>query len=160
VLFTFAGGLGHLNPLLPLASAARAAEHDVALTGKPSVVATVEADGFAVFGTGAEDDAAPTERGPLEPVDREREDRVLRDGFAGRMARRRTAEIADVARGWRPDLFVCDETDFGGTLAAEELDLPHATVLVTASGAFVRRELLADVFDLDLLARHLVINPF
>jgi UDP:flavonoid glycosyltransferase YjiC (YdhE family) len=160
ILFTFAGGLGHLNPLLPLASAARAAGHDVALTGKPSVVATVEADGFTVVGTGAENDAARTERAPLAPVDREREERVLRDGFGRAIARRRTSALVDVARSWRPDVFVCDETDFGGTLAAQSLGLPHATMLVTASGAFVRRDLLADVFDVDLLARHLVLNPF
>lgn len=160
ILFTFAGGAGHLNPLLPVASAARTAGHDVALTGKPSVVATVAADGYAVFGTGAENDAARTERGPLEPVDRAREERVLRDGFAGGIARRRAEELTAVAQVWQPDVFVCDETDFGGTLAAESLRLPHATMLVTASGAFVRRELLADVFDVDLLSRHLVLNPF
>ena len=160
ILFTFAGGLGHLNPLLPLASAARDAGHHVALTGKPSVVATVAADGFVAFGTGAENDAGRTERAPLASVDREREERVLRESFGGAIARRRRSELLDVAGSWRPDVFVCDETDFGGTVAAEELGLPHATVLVTASGAFVRRELLADVFDVDLLARHLVLNPF
>jgi UDP:flavonoid glycosyltransferase YjiC (YdhE family) len=160
ILFTFAGGRGHLNPLLPLASAAREAGHDVALTGKPSVVATVAADGFVVFGTGAETDAARTERVPLPPMDREREERVLRDSFAGAIARRRTSELTGVARTWRPDVFVCDETDFGGTVASESLGLPHVTVLVTASGAFVRRDLLAGVFDVDLLARHLVLNPF
>jgi UDP:flavonoid glycosyltransferase YjiC (YdhE family) len=160
ILFTFAGGLGHLNPLLPLASAAREAGHEVAVTGKPSVVATIAADGFVVFGTGAENDAARTERVPLAPVDREREERVLRDGFGRAVARRRTSELTGVARDWRPDMFVCDETDFGGTMVAERLGLPHATVLVTASGAFVRRDLLADVFDVDLLARNLVLNPF
>jgi UDP:flavonoid glycosyltransferase YjiC (YdhE family) len=160
ILLTFAGGLGHLNPLLPLASAARHAGHDVALTGKPSVVARVVDAGFVVFGTGAENDAARTERAPLAPVDREREERVLRDGFGSSIARRRRSEVMDVARSWQPDVVVCDETDFGGTVAAENLGLPHATVLVTASGAFVRRDLLADVFDVDLLARHLVLNPF
>lgn len=160
ILFTFAGGLGHLNPLLPLAAAARAAGHEVAFTGKPSVVATLAPDEFTVFGTGAENDAARTERGPLERVDREREERLVRDAFAGRIARRRTAEIADVAAAWRPDIFVCDETDFGGTQVAESLALPHATMLVTASGAFVRPDVLDGVFDVDLLARHLVLNPF
>jgi UDP:flavonoid glycosyltransferase YjiC (YdhE family) len=160
VLFTFAGGLGHLNPLLPLATAARAAGHEVALAGKPSVVATIGPEEFTVFGTGAENDAARTERGPLERVDREREERVVREAFAGDVARRRSAEIADIAAWWRPDAFVCDETDFGGTQVAESLALPHATVLVTASGSFVRRDVLDGVFDVDLLARHLVLNPF
>jgi UDP:flavonoid glycosyltransferase YjiC (YdhE family) len=160
ILFTFAGGLGHLNPLLPLARAAGAAGNDVALAGKPSVLATVEPEGLTVFATGAENDAAQTERGPLEPVDRERDDRVLRDGFAGEVARRRVSALTAVAGDWQPDVFVCDETDFGGTLAAEDLGLPHVTMLVTASGSFVRPELLAGVFDVDLLSRHLVLNPF
>jgi UDP:flavonoid glycosyltransferase YjiC (YdhE family) len=160
VLFTFAGGAGHLNPLLPIAAAARARGHAVALSGKPSVVAHAAQAGYTVFGTGAENNAARTERGPLEPVDREREDRVLVESFAGTIARRRVAELLDVAADWRPDAFVCDETDFGGTLAAEQLGLPHATMLVNASGSFVRAELLAGTFDVSLLARHLVLNPF
>jgi UDP:flavonoid glycosyltransferase YjiC (YdhE family) len=160
LLFTFAGGAGHLNPLLPIATAAAARGHAVALTGKPSVVALAERDGFTVFGTGTENDAVRTERGPLEPVDREREDRVLRDSFAGEIARRRLTELLQVAAEWQPDALVCDETDFGGTCAAERLGLPHATMLVNASGSFVRPELLAGTFDVSLLERYLVLNPF
>lgn len=158
-LFTFAGGAGHLNPLLPVAEAVVAAGHEVAFSGKPSVVALAERAGYTVFGTGDENDAARSERGSLEPIDRERERRVLRDGFARRIAGRRLTELLEVADAWRPDLLVCDETDFGGTLAAEQLGLPHATMLVNASGSFVQKELLAGMFDVDLLARHLVLSP-
>jgi UDP:flavonoid glycosyltransferase YjiC (YdhE family) len=158
ILFTFAGGAGHLTPLLPLAAAARERGHDVALAGKPSVVALAE--GYTTFGTGVEHDAARAERAPLAPVDRRHEERVLRSGFAGEIARRRAAELTDVAERWPPDVFVCDETDFGGTTTAEELGLPHATMLVNASGSFVVPEVLDGVFDVALLARHLVLNPF
>ena len=34
LLFTFAGGIGHLEPLVPLASAAAAAGHSVAFVGQ------------------------------------------------------------------------------------------------------------------------------
>jgi UDP:flavonoid glycosyltransferase YjiC (YdhE family) len=158
ILFTFAGGAGHLTPLLPLAAAAQARGHEVALAGKPSVVAL--ADGYTTFGTGAENDAERTARAPLAAVDRAHEERVLRNGFAGEIARRRTEELTEVAERWHPDLFVCDETDFGGTITAESLGLPHATMLVNASGSFVRAEVLDGVFDVELLVRHLVLNPF
>ena len=34
ILFAFAGGQGHFDPLVPLARAAAAAGHDVAVTGR------------------------------------------------------------------------------------------------------------------------------
>lgn len=159
-LFTFAGGAGHLNPLLPVAAAANAAGHPVAVTGKPSVIASAELDGFTLFGSGAENDAAQTERSALAPIDREREDRLLREGFAGRVARRRVDDLLAIAADWNPDVIVCDEFDFGAMQAAERLGVPHATVLVNASGSFVRAELIAEVLEVANPARHLVLNPF
>jgi UDP:flavonoid glycosyltransferase YjiC (YdhE family) len=35
ILFTFAGGSGHLEPLIPIARAAEAAGHTVAFSGRP-----------------------------------------------------------------------------------------------------------------------------
>jgi UDP:flavonoid glycosyltransferase YjiC (YdhE family) len=159
-LFTFAGGAGHLNPLLPIAAAARAAGHTVAVSGKPSVVESTDLHGFAVFGTGAENDAAQSARSPLAPIDPEREDRVLREGFGERVARRRVDDLLAVAAEWRPELIVCDEFDFGAMMAAERFHIPHATVLVNASGSFVRPEILAEVLEVASPARHLVLNPF
>jgi len=159
-LFTFAGGAGHLNPLLPIAAAARAAGHPVAVSGKPSVLASAELEGFTVFGTGAENDAAQTERTPLVPIDPEREDRLLREGFAGRVAHRRVEDLLAVAADWHPDVVVCDEFDFGAMIAADRLGLRHATVLVNASGSFVRPELLAEVLEVARPARDVVFNPF
>jgi len=74
---------------------------------------------------------------------------------------------------WRPDVIVCDEVDFGAMVVAERLGLPHATVLVTAAGSFIRPELLADVLDVlrvenglapdsgfEMTRRGLVLSPF
>ena len=74
---------------------------------------------------------------------------------------------------WRPDLLVCEEFDFGAMVVAERLGLPHATVLVSATGAFVRPELVAGPLDevraehglphdpgLAMLSRYLVLTPF
>src|SRR5207244_3987044 len=108
VLLSFAGGRGHALPMLPLATALRAAGHTVAFSGRASVVG--ELAGF---------EALPDPPGPLDvrtgvidplaPFDPEREDRLLRDGFAGSIARERAARVAALCREWRPDVVVCEE---------------------------------------------------
>jgi UDP:flavonoid glycosyltransferase YjiC (YdhE family) len=171
MLFTFTGGTGHLEPLLPLAIAARTAGHVVAFAGRPSAATTAEAVGFGVFATEARS-AAPAERIPLRAPDGDREDRDLRDGFAGRLARARAAQLQPLCTAWRPDVLVCDEIDVGALVVAELLGMPYATVLVIASGAFVRPELVGPTLDelraahglppdpeLELLRRHLVLSP-
>jgi UDP:flavonoid glycosyltransferase YjiC (YdhE family) len=172
ILFTFAGGSGHFDPLVPIARAAEAAGHTVAVAGRPALASMVEAAGFAVFATGEAEDGAPT-RIPLRELDPEREDRDLRDGFARRLARVRAASILALCAEWRPDLIVCDEADFGSVVAAERLGLPYATVLVIAAGSFVRTELVGEALNelraehglppdpgLEMLRRYLVLSPF
>jgi UDP:flavonoid glycosyltransferase YjiC (YdhE family) len=109
---------------------------------------------------------------PLLELDAEREDRALREGFAGHVARRRCAAVLALCAAWSPDVVVCDETDFGAMVAAERSGVPHATVLVTAAG-FVRPELVAGPVDalraehgldpdpgMAMPSRHLVLSPF
>jgi UDP:flavonoid glycosyltransferase YjiC (YdhE family) len=172
VLFTFAGGSGHADPLVPVAVAARSAGHDVAFAGRRSAAGTVEANGFALFARPADPSDDPPTITPLLEIDMEREYRVLREYYAGRLARERATRVLDVCAEWRPDVIVCDEVDFGSMIAAERLGLPHATVLVTASGSFVRAEVVAGALDavraeqglapdpsLGMPSRHLVISP-
>ncbi|MGK9171412.1 glycosyltransferase [Inquilinus limosus] len=172
VLFSFAGGSGHFLPLVPVARAVQAAGHAVAFAGQPAMVPTVEAAGFAAFAAGGATLRSSSERTPLLPFDAEREDRAVRDGFAGRVARDRAAALLELCGRWRPDLLVCDEMDFGAMVAAERLGLPHASVLVIAAGALVRPELVAEPLnalrvehgldpdpDLAMLHRHLVLSP-
>ncbi len=171
LLFTFAGGRGHYEPLVPLAADAALAGHTVAIAGTWRAAPTVEAAGFTFFPTGPRFEGPP--RRPLRAVSAEREDRVLREHFADRLARARAADVLALCRTWRPDLVVCDEVDFGGMVAAERLGIPHATVLVIASGSFVRRELVAEPLDalrvehgldpdpdLAMPGRYLVLSPF
>jgi len=171
ILFSFAGGSGHFDPLVPIARAAGAAGHTVAFGGQPAMVPTIEAAGFTGFATGGDTFGTPKRR-PLLALDAEREDRALRDGFAGRTARDRGAAILALGAEWRPDLLVCDEIDFGAVVAAERLGLPHATVLVIAAGSFVRHGLVAGPLnelraehglspepDLAMLSRYLVLSP-
>ncbi|MFE0754749.1 glycosyltransferase [Inquilinus sp. NPDC058860] len=172
VLFSFAGGNGHFLPLVPIARAVRAAGHAVAFAGQPAMAEAVEAAGFAAFATGGETLRSAPVRTALLAFDAAREDRAVRDGFAGRTARDRAAALVDLCGRWRPGLLVCDEMDFGAMVAAERLGLPHASVLVIAAGALVRPDLVAEPLnalrtahglapdpDLAMLRRHLVLSP-
>ncbi|MFB9430168.1 glycosyltransferase [Streptoalloteichus tenebrarius] len=172
ILFTFVGGTGHFAPLTPIARAAEAAGHTVAFTAEPPMASPVREAGFTVFPAGVGREGAP-ERLPLLEVDREREDRVVRENFARHRAGRRASALLPLCQEWRPDLLVCEEMDFGALVAAERLGIPHARVLVIASGSFVRTELVAEPLhtlraehglapdpDLAMLERHLVLAPF
>jgi len=170
LLFAFVGGPGHLDPLLPVATAAHSVGHDVAVAGRAGVCDRAAALGLRIFQT---EPARNRRRRPLLPVDVERERSDFRSGFAARIAREQAAARLAVCAEWRPDAFVCDETDFGAMIAAERLGVPHAAVLVTAARTFATPDLVAGPLDelraehglppdpeLAAIARHLVLAPF
>jgi UDP:flavonoid glycosyltransferase YjiC (YdhE family) len=142
-LFSFAGGSGHFEPLLPLDRAAGTAGHTVAFAGQLAMVSVVEAAGLPALATGGDTLTSTAKRLPLLKLDPEREERDLREGFAGQFARERANAILDLCAAWQPDLLVGDEMDFGALIAAKRLGLPYATVLVIAVGSFVRPEVVA-----------------
>ena len=170
VVFTFSGGQGHLDPLVPIARAAAAAGHTVAFAGRPWMVPKVESLGFACFRGGTDEGLEPVTR-PLVPIDMEREARVLMIGFGQVVARSRAPELLSTFVSWRPDVVVWDETDPAAAIIAERLDLPHATVPVLACGMMaapfadgynpVREEygLKPDPSG-EMLSRYLVLSPF
>ena len=169
ILFAFTGGRGHVEPLLPLARAAAAAGHTVAFGGRPSILPAVEELGFETHPT--EPARKPPERVPLQPLDPEREARAFRDGFVLR-ARERAPGIEALCRDWRPDVVVGEETHYAALLAAEQLGLPFASVLVLAAGTLVTRELIGGAVnevrteldlpadpDATMLSKRLVLAP-
>jgi UDP:flavonoid glycosyltransferase YjiC (YdhE family) len=173
LLFTFSGGFGHAEPMVPVAQAARARGHTVAFLGRASVVDRLAARGFDVVSDGLPPDEPRTEITPLMAPDAEYEAEVLRTGFAGEYARRRAAHVGDVCAAWRPDVVVADEPDFGSQVAAEAAGLPFATALCTAAGSFIRPDVVAEAVNalrdehrlppdpaMAARARHLVISPF
>lgn len=173
ILFTFAGGTGHFQPLLPIARAAAARGHDVAFACQNGMLSVVEAAGFSAFDTGGPTLLQSDTRSALPALDADREDRAIRQTFADRVARERATAIIGRAADWRPDLLVHDEVDFGSALAAERLNLPHANVLVIATGSFVRPDLIAEPINrlrgelglppdpqLHHLDEYLVLSPF
>ncbi|GIG55753.1 glycosyl transferase [Longispora fulva] len=173
ILFTFIGGSGHFHPLVPVARAAQAAGHTVAVAGGGTMVTTIEEAGFTAFATSPPRPRRAPDHGPLEPADPAGEARHLREGFAGTGARRHAAVLPGIVARWRPDLLVRDEVDFGAAIVAELLGLPCATVLVLAAGTFLRPEIVAEPLHelraekglppdpaLTMLERGLVLSPF
>ena len=177
ILFTFIGGLGHFHPLAPVARAAAAAGHEVAVAGSGRLVAQVAAAGFRTFATSvprtSPSDAPQRDMTALGPVDMRAAEVEFAENFATKGARRHAIALQDHIRGWRPDVVVRDEADLGSAVAAEVLGIPVATVLVLAAGMLVRPDLvsaplatlraehgLAPDPALAMLTRGLVLSPF
>jgi UDP:flavonoid glycosyltransferase YjiC (YdhE family) len=158
-LFGFVGGTGHLAPQLPIARALEAAGHDVAFSTYFPMVPEVEAAGFQAFASGPHVAKAPVKKPLLEP-DPEREDEVMRLVFAGKAARERLASVPEHAEAFRPDALVCDETDYGAQIAAGSLRIRFATVLIGATGAFPRRETIAEALALMPAPPEVVLSGF
>ena len=172
ILFTFAGGSGHLEPLVPIAQAAESAGHAVAFVGRPWMTAQIEALGFAAFEAGSDVGLTPHRR-PLAAIDVGREMRDVGEGFGRRIARERATDVLALCAAWQPDLLVCEELDFGPMIVAERLGLPYATVLISATGSFVRPDVVAGPLnevraeqgvppdsELAMPGRYLVLSPF
>jgi UDP:flavonoid glycosyltransferase YjiC (YdhE family) len=171
MLFAFVGGAGHYEPLRPIARAAVRAGHSVTFACRPSMVGVVLGDGFAAVGVGP-DVEEMTSIAPLVVPGIEHEEAVLRDGFARRTALARARALFDLGGETAPEVLVGDEVDFGATIAAELLGVPHARVTVLAAGSFARPDLLVEPLnevraqvglppdpDLEMLGRDLVIVP-
>jgi len=141
LLFTFAGGEGHLQPMLPLARRAAAAGHTVTVTGASSLGSAVRTAGLAFVPTGP--DVRPQRRS-LQPVDLDHEYRVVGEHFAGTVAAVRAADLLVLCEGLRPEVIVRDELDFGSAVAAERLGIAHASVIVIGAGSFVRAERITE----------------
>jgi UDP:flavonoid glycosyltransferase YjiC (YdhE family) len=140
LLFAFAGGQGHLDPLLPLARAAAAAGHDVAVTGRAELVAAIRELGLEALESPG-DQPDPSLRMPLKAYDPADEERALREWYAGTLARRRAEALTPLARAWGADVIVRDEVDYGARIAAERLGIPCACVLVIAAASFLRPDI-------------------
>jgi hypothetical protein len=101
ILFTFIGGRGHLEPLIPIARAAERAGHTVSVAGSGNLESAITAAGFLAFPT-SEPRTASREPEPLRKVDPDKEDRDLRENFARSGARRHAAAILELAGRWQP----------------------------------------------------------
>ena len=170
MLFSAAGGHGHLQPLLPLAEQAARVGHEVLVTGAASLAAHVSARGLPFAPTGP--NLEPI-HAPLVVHDLDKERRAIADYFVARLGRARAGAVLDLCLSWRPHVVVRDEVDFGAAVAAEAAGVPQARVIVIGAGRFILPEIvlgplerLASEFGVDAFERvaahdrHLTLTPF
>ena len=170
MLFTAAGGHGHLQPLLPLARAAAAAGHPVMVSAAPSLAAHVAQQDLAFAPSGP--DVVPVHSDlTLYTLDQERQ--AIPRHFIGHLAPARARDLAQLATGWDADLLVSDEADYGAVVAADTLHLPHATVITCGAGGMTPPSLIQSPLEhlraqfrlpfengTLMLQRSLKLNPF
>jgi len=152
VLASFVGGRGHLEPLLPFARALARAGHEVVFAAPAGGAELAAAEGFEAEAVGASRPPS-RQRLPLRPVDRAREERDLRERFVRGAARHRVPPLIGLLRRRRPDLVLCDETDFAAGIAAELAGIPRATVIVLAAGGLLRADVVGEALD-ELRSEH------
>jgi len=135
VLFTSSPGLGHVNPMIPLATALRDRGHEVRWAIPAEFAGHLEASGFEVFAAGL----GERERWPMvrrlvgAPVD----GTGPPPGFTGVKAfstlfgrvgaPRMAADLEVIVAGWAPDLFVHDMSEFAAAPLATRLGRAHVT---------------------------------
>ena len=134
VLLTTQVGVGHWRPLAPLALALHAAGHEVAFATTPFFCTDIAGYGFRCFPVGEDDWLKPQERPPVlaqQPGPPAQARDVARDVFLPNAVQRLPALLA-LAREWRPDLIVREQTEYAAPLVAECLGIPHATLQISA----------------------------
>jgi UDP:flavonoid glycosyltransferase YjiC (YdhE family) len=146
-LFTTQVGAGHWRPLAPIARALLDAGHEVAFAATPFFCAEIGGYGFQTFPVGVDDwlEPAPARKVAV-PTSPPQADAVLRDVFLPNAAKR-LPDLLALARSWRPDLIVREQTEYAGLLVAEALALPCATVQISAYRGPMTDPLALAIFD-------------
>ncbi|PRW62798.1 glycosyltransferase [Actinopolyspora mortivallis] len=132
ILFTSLGSHGHTLPLLPLATAARAAGHEVGFATGPELHPTLREVGIEPLtaGTSIREDmigtahelfgAAPGEPGfPWEQLTR-----LIAETFGRTMPHRFLTDLTPLLRRDEPDMVVFDSANTGAELAARLAGIP------------------------------------
>lgn len=132
---------GHLLPLLPLALAARDAGHEVVVLGGRSLEPVLAVEGLAHVEAGPPDLPAVFAAVPEAAGQSGRSLAILiwSRGFAGIVAGALADGLLDLARSWRPDLLVHDDSEQGSWIASERLGIPHVALQATAWRGVMRR---------------------
>src|ERR1700730_16001274 len=132
VLITTPGFVGHVYPMVPLAKAIAARGHDVLWALPDAGVVHVERTGLRAVATGGAGFVTPAvvmrqhpQLGRLAPA--ELGDVMFGKMFGAIAAPALLADLAPLAREWRPDLVVADAAEFAGHIVAAELGVPSVT---------------------------------
>jgi UDP:flavonoid glycosyltransferase YjiC (YdhE family) len=132
LLLTSQPAYGHLFPLLPVAHAARAAGHDVAIATSELFSPAVESAGFRALAAGmnwleADKSTVPAE---LRPSPGSTLEQYFAQQFVRASALPMAADLIRLAQSWRPDVIVRDRTEFGGAIAADAIGAPSCAIQV------------------------------
>jgi UDP:flavonoid glycosyltransferase YjiC (YdhE family) len=132
VLITTTAGLGHINPMVPLARAMAARGHDLLWAIPADAVGRVEQAGIRAVPTGPPGIPGPAEARRLFPElnalpPAEMPDVMFGKLFGAIVAPAMLADLVPVALEWRPDLVVADAAAFAGHIVAAELGVPSVT---------------------------------
>jgi len=131
ILFTTLQLSGHFHPLVPIARAAVAAGHEVAVACAASFAPTVERVGFRAFPAGFDQRGRSVHEcfpGFLSVPGDLVGAWAVPNIYVGVYAVAMTPDLLTIAREWHPDLIVRDANEYGGCVAAEVLGIPHALV--------------------------------
>ncbi len=133
VLVTAPAGIGHIHPLLPLATELAGGGHEVRFAVSPDMCHAVERAGLpatAAGQTGAERVGAFRQRWGAD-VDalppQQRSAFMFPRLFGATAMPKMLADLRTLTQEWRPDLVVHDLAELAGPLLATELGVPHAT---------------------------------
>src|SRR6478752_921006 len=130
VLFTCVVGVGHFNPMVPLAKAFEAGGHRVAFATDPGFVSHVRGLGFEAFPAGLDMPVARrlfAESTPgIKDLPAAEEMRYLMPGlFGGVRVQPMLDDLDRILPRWRPDLLIHESAEMAGAIAAEGLAIPH-----------------------------------
>ena len=177
VLFTTNAMAGHFHPLVPLARAAQAAGHAVAVACPGSFCGTVKASGFQALPAGRDSRGDPEFGQIRAEIDRMKPGpaqarHFFAKVFCGLHTRRMIPDLYALSREWMPDVIVWENCAFAAAIVAEALGMPYARVEagmlfdLRVFGAAVSEQLdrnrqsvgLPPDPDLEVLHRYLVLS--
>ncbi|MGH2839668.1 MAG: glycosyltransferase [Solirubrobacteraceae bacterium] len=132
VLLSSPGLVGHIHPLVPLATALRTRGHEVCWATGPDGRERVQRAGFDAVSVGlsqAERWAQFVRRhGEINELPpQERPDLAFGKLFGEVSTPAALADLLAVVRSWRPALVVNDAAEFAGPIAAAAIGVPHVT---------------------------------
>jgi UDP:flavonoid glycosyltransferase YjiC (YdhE family) len=158
VLFTCLPGTGSLRPLLPLSHALRSQGHDVALCSAPALRPAAERERLPFFAAGLDWDtsdpryievlceaAGGLTLPPLSGM--ARLNWVTNELFIGAAGAHMLPDVVRIIGDWSADVVVRQSLEYSGCIAAERLNLPHASIADAAHSALDRRHDVAASLD-------------
>lgn len=132
VLLSSPGLVGHVHPLVPLATALRTRGHDVCWAAGPDGCDRVARAGFDAVSAGLSQTERWAQFGRRHPEinelpPQERPDFMFGKLFGEISAPAALAELLPIVRSWRPELVVNDAAEFAAPIAAAAIGVPHVT---------------------------------